>query len=168
MDTGETFPTLDAAAKRFGINPSTVGKIVSGKCKSSLHFKRVEEPSHNEIRNTDKRFGSNLSRNIILCIETGEEFFGVKLAELKLNIPAQDILSVLEGETETAGGLHFKYTDKRLNRDVKVKICCIETNKIYDNVNEAAASVNLSPRTLANHLRGYKKSAGGLHWRYAD
>lgn len=165
-DTGEYFPTIEAAAKKFGINASTISKIVKGKSKSSLHFKSVEKQTCNEIRTKDKRFGSNLSRTIIICDETGEEFFGVKLAEIKLGIPAQDILNVLEGNAETAGGFHFHYTGKKLNQDVKVKIRCIETNKVYNNVNEAAASVNLSPRTLANHLRGYKKSVGGHHFEY--
>ena len=59
LDTGEYFPTLEAAAKKFGINPSTVSKIVRGKCKSSLHFQRAEEPSYNEIRTKDKRFNEN-------------------------------------------------------------------------------------------------------------
>ena len=167
-DTGEYFPTIEAAAKKFGINASTISKIVRGKSKSSLHFKLVEKQTCNEIRTKDKRFGSNLSRTIIICDETGEEFFGVKLAEIKLGIPAQDILNVLEGNAETAGGFHFHYTGKKLNQDVKVKICCIETNEVYNNVTEAATSVNLSPRTLANHLRGYKKSAGGYHWKYVE
>ena len=167
-DTGEYFPTIEAAAKKFGISASTVSRIARGQHKSSLHFKLVEEPTCNEIRTKDKRFGSNLSRTIIVCDETGEEFFGVKLAEIKLGIPAQDILNVLEGNVETAGGFHFRYTGKKLNQDVKVKIRCIETNEVYDNINEAAASVNLSPRTLANHLRGYKKSAGGCHWKYIE
>lgn len=167
-DTGEYFPSIEAAAAKFGINASTISRIAKGETISKLHFKLAEKPAYNEIRTEDKRFGIKAAHTIIVCEETGEEFFGVKIAENKLGIPAQEILNVLEENAETAGGFHFHYTGKRLHIDVKPKIRCIETGKIFGNVNEAAASINLSPRTVANHLRGYKKSAGGRHFEYIE
>ena len=167
-DTGEYFPTLEAAAKKFGISATTIGKIARGDSISSLHFKLVEEPKYNEIRNEDKRFGSTNHYTPIICLDNGKEFPSVKDAAEFLNISAQSISSVLNGRAKTAKGFTFIYADGQSHKIVKRKVRCIETGKIFKNVDEAAASVNLSPRTLANHLRGYKKSAGGFHWQYVD
>ena len=167
-DTGEFFPTLEAAAKKFGVNASTIGKIVRGKCKSSLHFKRVEEPVYNEIRGEDKRFGSKSHYTPIICVDNGKEFPSIKDAAEFLDISYQSISSVLNGKAKTAKGYTFIYADGKSHKIVKRQVQCIETGVVYNNTDEAAASVNLSPITLANHLRGYKKSAGGFHWKYFE
>ena len=159
---------MEAAAKKFGVNASTIGKIVSGKCKSSLHFKRVEEPVYNEIRDTDKRLGSTSHYTPIICIETEQTFFGIKVAAEYFQISAQSISDELNGRVNSAGGFHFKYADGKSHKIVKRKVQCIETGVVYNNTDDAASSVNLSPITLANHLRGYKKTAGGFHWKYFE
>ncbi|MBQ7475830.1 MAG: GIY-YIG nuclease family protein [Selenomonadaceae bacterium] len=167
-DTGEKFPTLEAAAKKFGINATTISKIARGESISSLHFKLVEEPEYNEIRTEDKRFGSTSHYTPIICLDNGKEFPSIKDAAEFLDISYQSISSVLNGRAKTAYGYTFVYADGQSHKIIKRKVQCIETGKIFDNVNEAAESVNLSPRTLANHLRGYKKSAGGFHWQYIE
>ena len=167
-DTGEIFPTLEAAAKKFGICATTVSRIASGKYRSSLHFKLVEEPSYNEIRDTDKRFGSTSHYTPIICLDNGKEFPSIKDAAESLDISYQSISSVLNGRAKTAKGYTFIYADGKSHKIVKRKVQCIETGVVYNNADEAAASVNLSPITLANHLRGYKKSAGGLHFKYFE
>ena len=167
-DTGEKFPTLEAAAKKFGISATTVSKIARGKQISSLHFKLVEEPKYNEIRTEDRRFGSTSHYTPIICLDNGKEFSSIKDAAEFLDISPQSISSVLNGRAKTAKGYTFIYADGQSHKIIKRKVQCIETGKIFDNVNEAAESVNLSPRTLANHLRGYKKSAGGFNWQYIE
>ena len=167
-DTGEIFPTFEAAAKKFGICATTVSRIANGKYRSSLHFKLVEELSYNEIRDTDKRFGSSSHYTPIMCVETGQTFSGIKVAAEYFQISYQSISSMLSGKANSAGGFHFKYADGKSHKIVKRKVQCIETGVVYNNTDEAAARVNLSPITLANHLRGYKKSAGGFHWKYFE
>ncbi len=133
-----------------------------------MHFKLVEEPEYNEIRTKDKRFGSTSHYTPIICLDNGKEFPSIKDAAEFLDISYQSISSVLNGRAKTAYGYTFVYADGQSHKIIKRKVQCIETGKIFDNVNEAAESVNLSPRTLANHLRGYKKSAGGFHWQYIE
>ena len=79
-DTGEKFPTLEAAAKKFGISASTVSRIANGKYRSSLHFKLVEEPKYNEIRGENER--KNHLPAPIICIETGEKFDSIRQSML--------------------------------------------------------------------------------------
>lgn len=110
LDTGEYFPTLEAAAKKFGINLSTVSKIVRGKCKSSLHFKRAEEPTHNEIRGEDER--KNHLPDAVICVETGERFESIRQAAKITGVAATSISRVLKGTLVTAGGFHWKYAEK--------------------------------------------------------
>ena len=174
LDTGETFPTLDAAAKRFGINPSTVGKIVRGKCKSSLHFQRVEEPSHNEIRGEDKR-KNNLPDSVI-CVETGECFESIRQAAKALGIVNTSISSVLRGKLITAGGFHWQYADgrpiklreKKTPKTAAKSIICIETEKIFPSVTTAAEEMRVVTSSISNALKDRSKTSGGYHWRYAD
>ena len=92
-DTGEYFPTLEAAAAKFGINATTVGKIARGESISKLHFKFAEEITYNEIRTQDKRFGSTTHNTPIICLDNGKEYplmenltnkFRTKFVALKL------------------------------------------------------------------------------------
>lgn len=44
---------------------------------------------------------------------------------------------------------------------------CVELNKIYTTVKEAAKRHNISRQNITHVLRGNQKTAGGYHWEYA-
>ena len=45
---------------------------------------------------------------------------------------------------------------------------CIENDKIYKNIKEAASSLNLTPSGLTSVIRGKQKTFGGYHWEYLN
>ncbi len=172
-DTGEFFPTLEAAAKKFGINASTIGKIVRGKCKSSLHFKRVEEPVYNEIRGEDKR--NNNLPDAVICVETGERFESIRKAAKAVGIPNTSISCVLKGKMITAGGYHWQYADDRPNniRDESTRqsaksVVCLETGEIFPSLKIAAETLNINHSSLCGALKGRCSSVHGLHFKYFE
>lgn len=45
-------------------------------------------------------------------------------------------------------------------------IRCIETQKVYETIREAAKDVGISRQNIQNALKGRQKTAGGYHWEY--
>lgn len=45
-------------------------------------------------------------------------------------------------------------------------IRCIETQKVYETIREAAKDVGISRQNIQNALKGRQKTAGGYHWKY--
>lgn len=58
---------------------------------------------------------------------------------------------------------HKKYKGKD-NGNAK-KVICIETNEIFDTLNEAAESKKCLASTISSVVHGKKKTAGGYHWQ---
>ena len=48
------------------------------------------------------------------------------------------------------------------------RVCCIETNIIYESVSEAARVINRKSPALSSCLNGKSKTCGGYHWEYID
>lgn len=46
------------------------------------------------------------------------------------------------------------------------KVACIELNKTFDSVKEAANYVGKSPCSITSACKGYVKTCGGYHWKY--
>ena len=124
----------------------------------------------------------------IQCIETGEIFPSITAAAESCGAKQGNISKVLAGKRDFAGGYSWRYCDKsqetaeetrrhrqavRLDKKrnesfVKANcqsVQCIETREIFDSVNKAAESCNVSPSAVSNVLRGSSKTAGGFHWR---
>lgn len=48
------------------------------------------------------------------------------------------------------------------------KVECIETNKIYSSLTEAATKTNMSRGYIREVCNGKRKTAGGYHWQYIE
>ena len=46
------------------------------------------------------------------------------------------------------------------------KVCCIETNKIYNTIKEASQDTKINNWSIGQNCLEKTKSAGGLHWKY--
>jgi hypothetical protein len=62
---------------------------------------------------------------------------------------------------------------KNINTHKKRHVQCIETGLIYASSGDASdilseQGVLISPRSILHNCEGRNKSAGGLHWRYAE
>lgn len=52
--------------------------------------------------------------------------------------------------------------------DCKKKVVCVETNVVFNSVNEAAESVNVSKTCISECLHGKQHTSGGYHWKLFD
>lgn len=48
------------------------------------------------------------------------------------------------------------------------KIICIETNTVFDSINQAALLTNISYGNITCCLKARSKTAGGYHWKYVE
>lgn len=48
------------------------------------------------------------------------------------------------------------------------KVLCIETNKVYDSMEEASKETKANKSKISDVCRGARKTAGCYHWQYAD
>ena len=48
------------------------------------------------------------------------------------------------------------------------KVICVETQEVFDSINEAAKVVDIVHSGISDCLAGRKKTAGGYHWKYYD
>lgn len=60
---------------------------------------------------------------------------------------------------------HFFGTKGELS-PVARKVKCIETGEVFPSITAAAQNISRAYSTVANVLRGLKKTAGGYHWEY--
>lgn len=172
-DTGKIYPTIDAAAADLGISATTISRIAHGQTISILHFKFVQEPTHNKIRSEDER--KNHPACPVICLETGEQFSSIRQAAKALGVSHGAISAVLRGIGIAVDGLHFCYADDRPNkiRDETTRkttsgkpILCIETGQVFPSLKAAADSLNLNHSNICGVLKGKRPSVGGFHFEY--
>ena len=71
--------------------------------------------------------------------------------------------------SEAKKGKHRTLTEetrRKLSEAHNKKVECIETNKIYSSLAEAATKTNT--RHISEVCNGRRKTAGGYHWRYIE
>lgn len=56
-----------------------------------------------------------------------------------------------------------KYNEKNMK-----KVLCVETNIIYNSLNEASRILNISQGNISMCLCGKRNIAGGYHWQYVS
>ena len=54
-------------------------------------------------------------------------------------------------------------------KDNKIKVICLENNKIFNSIKEAGNYYNIDPSGISKVLKGKQKTAGGYTWeKYVD
>ena len=175
VETGETFSSVQETAEHFNLTPSVVSKVLHGRSiTAGLHFKFADETRAVKIISEDER--RNHLPIPVICVETGEEFESVRKAAKKFGIISSSISSVLSGKAITAGGLHFKFADESLNKNIRTdesrkissskSVMCIETNEIFPSVKAAAEHFGLKNSNICRMLKGGAKKVGGFRFKY--
>lgn len=168
------------------------------------HVKRIllESRQNEEVKrkiaiaNTGKKHSEDTKKNLsdshkglgakkVVCIETGIIYDSIKEASKQLNLKGHHIGTCCSGDRETCGGYHWCYEEDYTAEKVKelllpkinkhcISILCIETNKKYDSMKDAAADIGFSPTRISDYFKGRAAYAGKLpdgtklHWEYVS
>lgn len=124
-----------------------------------------------------------LSKDPVVCLETGQSFNSLKEAAISIGRTYQCVSRAAKTGCAT-NGLHFYYADKtkpdksffvmtrdgadgRGGRGRKRPVVCLETSEQFESVSAATKLLNCDGRRLWMALnKGY--SIHGLHYYYAD
>lgn len=73
------------------------------------------------------------------------------------------------GENHWMYGKHWSNEMKKKFSDAnKIKILCVEQNKIYESITSASKINNIAGQSISACAKHKRKTAGGYHWEYID
>jgi hypothetical protein len=122
----------------------------------------------------------------ILCVETGNIYNSIKEASIQTKICKANISSVLRGVSDKAKGHSFRYLDDTLNKKYDKKrqqrrsklekiakelgheIICLNNDKIYFSIQEAARDLNISAGNIHQILKRKRKQTKGYIFKYKE
>lgn len=167
-----------------GIHPTTILKhlgMTSKECQK-------RGPVILRNKNSTKTFMDyNIGRpNPVSCydINTGEfvmSFPSINQASEYMNSNSHGTISrAIAGKIKSAFGYYWKEGNdqtklsdefmaerKQKRKAIQRPVVCIETNKMYSSASYAQELTGIQRATISLVCRGYDKTAGGFHWRYA-
>ena len=83
--------------------------------------------------------------------------------ENKLNNCVDNLEWMTSKENANYGTRNVRVSEKR-----KKKVLCVETNKIYNSIEEAGADTDTYATNISAVCKGKLKTTGGYHWEYVD
>lgn len=174
IDTGIIFDSIKDAQKFAKCD--AVSMVCRGKMEFSggLRWEYVEEkfrPKQKFVRRAAYIRG-------VTCVESGIAYDSAAQAQKLLNLGAIEsgIIRCCNGVGNLSGGFHWKFSDHSIKpKQVfknksgrKIKIICIETNKIYLSAADIERELGFLHSNIASACKGRQKSAYGFHWKYLD
>lgn len=150
-----------------------ISKALTGKKQSEEHRRKNSE-SHKGIGGKK-----------VVCVETGIIYDSIREASKQLNLKGHHISTCCSGDRQTCGGFHWCYEEDYNEEKVRellspkinkhcIPILCVETNKRYDSIKDAAADLDIAKTGITGYLKGRQSYAGKLpdgtklHWEYAS
>lgn len=108
IESGEIFSSIRAAARWANVNDEAIRRVCHGKNKTSAgyHWSFVDEDG-NLINSIPK---NNLKD--VICVETEISFKSTIEAAQWAGVSRNSVAKVCRGEMKTAGGYHWKYSDR--------------------------------------------------------
>lgn len=171
-------------------------KIYSGKNNPNYGRKHTEEERKLMSNNHGRYFGksnhfygkkhteetrkkmktNNTKKKKVICIENGLIFDSLQEASDYIGIAKQSISKCCNGKQKTCGGYHWCFLNEynpetyiinfsNTNNNTK-RVICIETQYIYNSINEANKKTGIYPSCIGKVCNGKQKTAGGYHWEF--
>lgn len=193
LNTNEIFDCIADASKKYNVNRSNIQACCSNnpniKTKYAGYNKETGEPyiwmKYDDYINNPTTFekaikDTRLKR--IVCINTGELFYGVDPIMRKYNINNRNRIYNSCNNNKCSAGknpidgepLLFQYYEdwlikpKTFNDYYTNRVLCIETNKVYKSTGHAAKTLNVNQSSITAACKGNIKSSAGYHWQYTD
>ncbi len=174
VETNAVFNSISEAAKNIGVLPSSVNVVLNKENRTSGGYHWISLDKSN-FHDSKKNLFHNTAEKQVCCIEKNLVFDSIKTAAKWAGVSHAMISKACRGERKTAAGYHWQYSDGK-NIDIKKlkekptakKVKCLEKNKIFNSVVDAAKWAGVSASAVGNACRGKYKTAGGYHWKFAD
>ena len=191
LNTGEVFNCISDASKKYNINRSTIQACCSDNIDSKYGGcnKETGEPyiwmRYDDYINNPTTFEEavkNTRLKRIVCINTGELFYGVEPIIRKYNINNRNRIYDSCKYNQKSAGKHpvngepllFQYYEdwlikpKTLNDYYTNRVLCVETGKVYKSTGHAAKVLNINQSSITSACKENIKTSAGYHWKYTD
>lgn len=144
--------------------------------------KKHSEETKRKLSETHKGLGAKR----VVCVETGIVYESIKEASDSHNVKGRGHISACcKGDRDTCAGYHWCYEEDYNEERVKellapkinkhcISILCVETNKMYNSIQDAAIDIGISKTGITEYFKGRQKYAGKLsdgtklHWEYVS
>jgi hypothetical protein len=162
--------TILAASQELGIDHRSIQRVCIGEYRHAGGFCWcfVEDYSENWQVRVDN------DKQVVICLETGQEYISAKEASKQTGICYGSITRVCRHQQNKAGGFTWKYKfhdnpeykpTPTLNDSCR-SVWCFEDKIKFASVAEAARYYNLDASGISKCCRGKLRSTGGKHFYY--
>lgn len=115
----------------------------------------------------------------IVRVDTGEEFSSLVEASVSTGVSRNLITFSVIGRQDRAGGIPFRYKDKKLFQKaekrrksrpknmIKIPVICVTTGQRFSSVQQAARSTGAHRNSILRVCKGIGKLAKGMIFKYA-
>ena len=106
----------------------------------------------------------------VMNVDTGEVFDSLTSAAKAYNGRQGDISEVCRGRQKTAFGYHWEYVGevKKSRVPYKGKVINLDTEMVFDSLNDAASWCNGKAMNISACCRGRQKTAYGYRWKFKE
>lgn len=64
--------------------------------------------------------------------------------------------------------INYGTRNERISQKHKKAVYCVELDKVFDSVSDAAAEIGVNVSRISECCSGKQKTSGGYHWKYAE
>ena len=157
---------FDSIKNGYNILKSTMPHTTSDETKVKLHQSMLGKKHTEESK---QKMREHTKKDKVLCVELNIEYNSIREAASQTGIDPSSISRVCRGKQITAGGFHWKYSDKETPETMIDKrihpVLCITTGKKYISTSEAARDTNSDVSNIRKVCSGKYKTTNGLKWK---
>ena len=183
LETGVEYECIQEAKRKLNIKGLNISECCLGRYMTSngfhwLYKKDYEKLTKEEIQEiiyTKNKF------KVVVHLETQKIYTNIKKATKETGIKRDGIIDCCEHKIKETKGTHWVYYNEfknMSNEDVQFKLnehssafkkcLCIENNKIYNKLSDAARELGLNAGTISEVCQGKRKHTHKYHFKYIN
>lgn len=176
LTTGILYNSIKEAASQNNTTATRIIENCKGKNTGTKNLQwcywddQLNQPQEKEI------FIPKIPSNAvaIYCIELERTFPTMATACRELDLDKSGLQKALNGKRNGIKGYHFvRVSEKDRIPDIlkkrtgkKQKVYCLENNKVFESIQEAAMFCNRTPQSVMKNCQGKNKTCAGYHFSY--